>query len=185
MPRASLRTQKKFVLQRSGTIDAGRGCPVRLLVLHDHQRAGPQDALARSAGQILAQIRENYVLKGRRAGVRHYFFTDDNFARNPQWEAIFDGLIGMRDSEGVDIDFMMQVDVQAPRIPASSRRPRAPDACRSSSASRRCATTTCRRAASAQNKTADYREMIARGTRSASSATRATSSGFPTTRTSG
>ena len=44
-----------------------------------------------SAAQILEQIRENYWLKGRR-GVRHYFFTDDNFARNPQWEAIFDGL---------------------------------------------------------------------------------------------
>ena len=55
--------------------------------------------------------------RGKRAGVRHYFFTDDNFARNPEWEAIFDGLIELREQHGMAIDFMMQVDVLAPRIP--------------------------------------------------------------------
>jgi len=63
----------------------------------------------------LGQVPENYWLKGRR-GVRHYFFTDDNFARNPRWEAVFDGLIRLRGQEGIHIDFMMQVDVQAPRV---------------------------------------------------------------------
>jgi hypothetical protein len=72
----------------------------------------------RSAEQILRQIRENYYLEGsRRKGVRHYFFTDDNFSRNPEWEAIFDGLIALRRDEEMAIDFMMQVDVLAPRVP--------------------------------------------------------------------
>jgi hypothetical protein len=70
---------------------------------------------SRRAAAVLDQVRENYWLNGR-AGVRHYFFTDDNFARNPQWETIFDGLIRLREQEGLHIDFMMQVDVQAPRV---------------------------------------------------------------------
>src|SRR5262249_54806173 len=40
-----------------------------------------------------------------------------NFARNPAWEAIFDGLIALREKEGLAIDFMMQVDTASSRIP--------------------------------------------------------------------
>ena len=53
----------------------------------------------------------------RRRNVRHYFFTDDNFARNPHWEDIFDGLIQLREEEGMAVNFMMQVDVLAPKLP--------------------------------------------------------------------
>jgi radical SAM superfamily enzyme YgiQ (UPF0313 family) len=116
LPRASLRTQRKFALKRSGTIDAGRGCPFSCSFCTIINVQG-RKMRCRSAAQILAQIRENYFLKGRRAGVRHYFFTDDNFARNPEWEAIFDGLIDLRERHAMAIDFMMQVDVLAPRIP--------------------------------------------------------------------
>jgi radical SAM superfamily enzyme YgiQ (UPF0313 family) len=114
LPRASRRTQRRFVMARNGTIDAGRGCPFSCSFCTIINVQG-RTMRSRSAAHIIEQVRRNYWLKGRR-GVRHYFFTDDNFARNPQWEEIFDGLIGLRDDEGLDIDFMMQVDTQAPKI---------------------------------------------------------------------
>jgi hypothetical protein len=115
LPRASRSTQKRFVTTRNATIDAGRGCPFSCSFCTIINVQG-RTMRSRDAAQIIEQIRRNYHLKGGR-GVSHYFFTDDNFARNPQWEAIFDGLIALRDVEGLDIDFMMQVDTQAPRIP--------------------------------------------------------------------
>ncbi len=115
LPRASWRTQRRFVTTRNGTIDAGRGCPFSCSFCTIINVQGRR-MRSRDAAHIIGQIRENYHLKGGRS-VSHYFFTDDNFGRNPQWEAIFDGLIGLRDDEGLDIDFMMQVDTQAPRIP--------------------------------------------------------------------
>jgi radical SAM superfamily enzyme YgiQ (UPF0313 family) len=114
LPRASRRTQKKFVVSRNGTIDAGRGCPFFCSFCTIINVQG-RKMRSRGAEAVLAQIRENYGTNSR--GVRHYFFTDDNFSRNPQWEAIFDGLIAMREAEGLDIDFMMQVDTQAASIP--------------------------------------------------------------------
>jgi radical SAM superfamily enzyme YgiQ (UPF0313 family) len=116
LPRASLATQKKFAMAKSGTIDAGRGCPFNCSFCAIINVQG-RTMRCRSAEQILRQIRENYHLDGGEKGVRHYFFTDDNFARNPAWEAIFDGLIAMREHENIAVDFMMQVDTQAPRIP--------------------------------------------------------------------
>jgi radical SAM superfamily enzyme YgiQ (UPF0313 family) len=117
LPRASRRTQRKFVLKGSGTIDAGRGCPFSCSFCTIINVQGRR-MRCRSSQQVLRQIRDNYWLQGsRRAGVRHYFFTDDNFSRNPEWEAIFDGLIEMRQRDGMSVDFMMQVDVLAPRIP--------------------------------------------------------------------
>jgi radical SAM superfamily enzyme YgiQ (UPF0313 family) len=115
LPQASRRTQKKFVVTRNGTIDAGRGCPFACSFCTIINVQGRR-MRSRSAAAILEQIRRNYGLDGPR-GVRHYFFTDDNFARNPQWEAIFDGLIELRESENLDVDFMMQVDTLASSIP--------------------------------------------------------------------
>jgi len=115
LPRASLAMQRKFTLKQSGTIDAGRGCPFNCSFCTIINVQGRR-MRSRDAAHILRQIRDNYALGRRGGGVRHYFFTDDNFARNPSWEAIFDGLIAMREQEGVAIDFMMQVDTQATRI---------------------------------------------------------------------
>ena len=65
----------------------------------------------RSAELVLQAIEENHA-----RGVTIYFLTDDNFARNPVWEQIFDGLIAMR-QRGIEIVFMMQTDTQAYKIP--------------------------------------------------------------------
>ncbi len=115
LPRPSFRTQKRFVESNSGTIDAGRGCPFACSFCTVINVQGRR-MRARSANAVLDQIRRNYTLKGGR-GVRNYFFTDDNFSRNPHWEAIFDGLIRLRTEENVHVDFTMQVDTQAAKIP--------------------------------------------------------------------
>ena len=49
-------------------------------------------------------------------GIKQYFFTDDNFSRNPEWEPIFDGLILLREDEGLDVSFIMQVDMGCNKI---------------------------------------------------------------------
>ncbi len=116
LPRASRRTQRKFTMQAGGTIDAGRGCPFSCSFCTIINVQG-RKMRCRSAAQVLAQIRANYPREAGGPGVRHYFFTDDNFSRNPEWEAIFDGLIELRETHGISVDFMMQVDVLAPRVP--------------------------------------------------------------------
>jgi radical SAM superfamily enzyme YgiQ (UPF0313 family) len=115
LPKVSLRLQKKFAVRGYGTIDAGRGCPFTCSFCTIINVQG-RTMRSRGAAHIIEHIRSHYRINGRR-GINHYFFTDDNFSRNPEWEAIFDGLIELREREGIAIDFMMQVDTQAPRIP--------------------------------------------------------------------
>jgi radical SAM superfamily enzyme YgiQ (UPF0313 family) len=115
LPKVSMRLQRKFAVRGYGTIDAGRGCPFNcsfctIINVQGHTMR------SRGAAQIADHIRAHYRI-GRRRGIWHYFFTDDNFSRNPSWEAIFDALIALRQDEGIAVDFMMQVDTAASRIP--------------------------------------------------------------------
>ncbi len=114
LPRSSPRLQRKFAVRGYGTIDAGRGCPFDCSFCTIISVQG-RTMRGRGAARILDHIRREYRV-GRRSGIRHYFFTDDNFARHPSWEAILDGLIALR-ADGVAVDFMMQVDIAAARIP--------------------------------------------------------------------
>ena len=61
-------------------------------------------------------IAEAVCLNYRAHGISFYFFTDDNFARNKNWEAIFDVLILLREQENIPVEFMMQVDVLSWKI---------------------------------------------------------------------
>ena len=160
LPRASRRTQRKFALSGSGTIDAGRGCPFHCSFCTIINVQGRR-MRCRSAAQVLAQIRENYPRRHGRPGVHHYFFTDDNFSRNPEWEAIFDGLIDLREHDNIAIDFMMQVDVLAPRVRRFVEK-----AARAGCVQVFIGMETLREdnldaGGKPQNKAADYREMIA------------------------
>jgi hypothetical protein len=160
LPRAARSTQKRFVMARNGTIDAGRGCPFACSFCTIINVQG-RTMRSRSAGHIIEQIRKNYWLKGRR-GIRHYFFTDDNFARNPQWEAILDGLIALRDDEGLEIDFMMQVDTQAPRIPRFVEKAARAGCVQVFIGVESVRDDNLAAGGKPQNKAADYREMVAR-----------------------
>lgn len=95
----------------SEPIEAGRGCPFNCSfcsVINVHGRK----ARTRSPEAILAQIR-NALARGRNT----FFFTDDNFPRNPRWREILEALAKMRETEGLDIKFTIQVDAQSDRDP--------------------------------------------------------------------
>lgn len=110
IPMVEPRVLKKFAYPRMGTIDAGRGCPFNCSFCTIINVQG-RSMRCRDAEAIKARIRSNAAKK-----IDWYFFTDDNFARNPNWEAIFDALIALRREEQLDIQFMMQVDTQSYRI---------------------------------------------------------------------
>ena len=94
------------------SFDAGRGCPFQCSLLHDHQRAGPQVALARRRTTSRSIVRANVA-----QGITSFFITDDNFARNKNWEPIFDRLIELREEEGFKIRLVIQVDTLCHHIP--------------------------------------------------------------------
>jgi radical SAM superfamily enzyme YgiQ (UPF0313 family) len=160
LPQPSRRTQRRFVMARNGTIDAGRGCPFRCSFCTVINVQG-RTMRSRDAAHIIDQVRRNYTLRGR-LGVRHYFFTDDNFARNPQWERIFDGLAGLRDTEGLDVDFMMQVDTQASKIPRFVEKAARAGCVQAFIGIESVRDDNLAAGGKPQNKTAEYREMIAR-----------------------
>ena len=65
----------------------------------------------RTADDIEAIVRANLA-----KGIRYFFITDDNLARNRNWEAIFDRLIALR-QEGLNSRFVIQVDTLCHKIP--------------------------------------------------------------------
>ncbi len=112
LPTLSPRYLRRFVAPNFGTLDCSRGCPFNCsfcTVINVQGRA----MRFRDADRILAWIRENYQARG----ISAYFFTDDNFCRTKNWEAIFDGLIRLRTDEGICIGFMIQVDTQSYKVP--------------------------------------------------------------------
>ncbi len=110
VPQPDNKYLSRFVGRHMSTIDTSRGCPFNCSFCTIINVQGRQ-MRHRSAQCILDCIRENYE-----RGVTFYFFTDDNLARSPVWEEIFDGLIAMREA-GKMVSFMMQVDTQAYKIP--------------------------------------------------------------------
>jgi len=108
IPMVNRRYLRRFTSRNFGTIDCGRGCPFDCsfcTIINVHGRR----MRFRSTELLVNAIRENY----HRNHIKYYFFTDDNFARNKHWEAIFDALIRLREEEDIKIKFMMQVDVLA------------------------------------------------------------------------
>ncbi len=49
-------------------------------------------------------------------GIHKFFITDDNFARNKEWEVIFDRLIELREKENIPIGLLIQVDTLCHKI---------------------------------------------------------------------
>jgi hypothetical protein len=103
---------RRFAAPNFGTLDCGRGCPFECSFCTIINVQGRKMRF-RSAEHIAAAVRHNY----HGQGISFYFFTDDNFARNKNWEAIFDALIGLREQEHLPVKFMMQVDVLCWKIP--------------------------------------------------------------------
>ena len=91
--------------------DAGRGCPFQCSFCTIINVQGRKSRY-RSADDVEAIVRANYA-----QGINHYFVTDDNFARNRNWEAILDRLIDLRTNKGIPIKLILQVDTLCHKIP--------------------------------------------------------------------
>jgi Radical SAM superfamily len=94
-----------------GAFDAGRGCPFQCSFCTIINVQGRKSRW-RDADDVERLVRANLA-----QGVFRFFITDDNFARNRNWEAIFDRLIHMREQEGLGLQFIIQVDTLCHRIP--------------------------------------------------------------------
>ena len=96
---------------RMSSFDAGRGCPFQCSFCTIINVQG-RKSRSRSPDDIEALIRANL-----KQGVRQFFITDDDFARNKNWEAILDRLITLREDERLPISFIIQVDTSCHKIP--------------------------------------------------------------------
>jgi radical SAM superfamily enzyme YgiQ (UPF0313 family) len=96
----------------STSFDAGRGCPYQCSFCTIINVQG-RKSRRRSPDDVEKIIRENV------GQVLHNFFlTDDNFARNKDWEAILDRLIYLRRVEQLRFAITIQVDTLCHRIPS-------------------------------------------------------------------
>ena len=86
------------------SFDAGRGCPFACSFCTIINVQG-RKSRRRSADDIEQIIRANVA-----QGLHSFFITDDNFARNKDWEEILDRLIKLRETEKLKISFIIQVD---------------------------------------------------------------------------
>jgi Radical SAM superfamily len=95
----------------SGSFDAGRGCPYQCSFCTIINVQGRKSRY-RSAHDVERLIRLNWE-----SGIHKFFITDDNFARNKEWETILDRLIDLREKEGIPLGLMIQVDTLCHQIP--------------------------------------------------------------------
>jgi len=93
------------------TFDAGRGCPFLCSFCTIINVQG-RKSRRRSVDDIEQIIRRNLA-----QGINRFFITDDNFARNTDWEKVFDRLIAMREGEKLNLKFVIQVDTMCHRLP--------------------------------------------------------------------
>ncbi len=101
----------QHTLGLSSSFDAGRGCPYQCSFCTIINVQGRKSRF-RSADDIEKLVRMNWA-----QGIHKFFITDDNFARNRDWEAIFDRLIELREKEGIPLGLMIQVDTLCHKIP--------------------------------------------------------------------
>src|SRR5207342_1052141 len=93
------------------SFDAGRGCPFQCSFCTIINVQGRKSRY-RTADDVEGIVRANAA-----QNITRFFITDDNFARNRNWEPILDRLIELREKEGFRIRLMLQVDTLCHRIP--------------------------------------------------------------------
>lgn len=101
----------QHTLGRLSSFDAGRGCPFQCSFCTIINVQGRKSRW-RTADDIEALIRANV-----KQGVRRFFITDDDFARNRNWEDIIDRCIQLREVDRLPISFTIQVDTMCHKIP--------------------------------------------------------------------
>ncbi len=93
------------------SVDLGRGCPYQCSFCTIINVQGRKSRF-RSPDDLERIVRLNYA-----QGIKRFFITDDNFARNKHWEPLLDRMIQLRVGEGLNIGFTIQVDTLCHKIP--------------------------------------------------------------------
>jgi radical SAM superfamily enzyme YgiQ (UPF0313 family) len=93
------------------SFDAGRGCPYQCSFCTIINVQG-RKSRRRTPDDVERIVRVNYA-----QGLRSFFITDDNFARNKDWEPILDRIIHLRQVEKFNISFIIQVDTLCYKLP--------------------------------------------------------------------
>jgi Radical SAM superfamily len=101
----------KRTLGLSTSFDAGRGCPYQCSFCTIINVQGRKSRF-RSPDDIESIVRTNWA-----QGISRFFITDDNFARNKNWEAILDRLIWLRETQSIPLGLLVQVDTLCHKIP--------------------------------------------------------------------
>lgn len=105
--------KRERVKRTGGTVtsfDAGRGCPYQCSFCTIINVQG-RKSRRRTVDDIETIVRSNFA-----QGLFRFFITDDNFARNKDWEAILDRLIQLRSVER-RMSFIIQVDTMCHKLP--------------------------------------------------------------------
>jgi Radical SAM superfamily len=90
---------------------AGRGCPFQCSFCTIINVQGRKSRY-RTPDDVEAIVRANAA-----DGITRFFVTDDNFARNKNWEPILDRLIELRERDKIRIRLALQVDTLCHRLP--------------------------------------------------------------------
>jgi len=105
---------RQHVKRTSGSlssIDLGRGCPYQCSFCTIINVQGRKSRF-RTPDDLERIVRDNAA-----QGINRFFITDDNFARNRDWEILFDRLIKLRNTEFPKLGFTIQVDTLCHKIP--------------------------------------------------------------------
>jgi radical SAM superfamily enzyme YgiQ (UPF0313 family) len=94
-----------------GCFDAGRGCPFSCSFCTIINVQGRKSRF-RTADDIEQLIRRNLA-----QGTKSFFISDDDFARNRNWEQILDRIIALRSEEKLKVHLTIQVDTLSHKIP--------------------------------------------------------------------
>lgn len=96
---------------QGGTVDACRGCPFHCRFCTIRVVQG-MSMRARGVQCFVDAIRTSW-----KQGVRSFFFTSDNAARDPLWRERFEALVRLRIEEGISVQIIIQVDTKCHKIP--------------------------------------------------------------------
>ncbi len=104
------REQVENNTNKFSSFDLGRGCPFECSFCTIINVQGRKSRF-RTADDLEKIVRVNAA-----AGITRFVLTDDNFARNRNWETFADRLIELRE-QGFPVKLVIQVDTLAHRIP--------------------------------------------------------------------
>jgi hypothetical protein len=105
---------RKHIARTTGhysSIDLGRGCPYQCSFCTIINVQGRKSRF-RTPDDLEQIIRANIA-----QGINRFFITDDNFARNSDWEKLLDRVIELKEREGIHVGFTIQVDTLCHKIP--------------------------------------------------------------------